>query len=136
MHCSRTITLHPPKSSTSNKFRLKSICSVNGQTVTLQALSSITSPLLSIVDGSIAASGLENSQVRRAIVDTSIPIELFHSLDALKERYRACRKEREKAQNRIQQSVLPTGFSRENEADQKLLQHWIDELDVFILERF
>lgn len=131
MHCSRTITLHPPKSSTSNKFRLKSICSVNGQTVTLQALSSITSPLLSIVDGSIAASGLENSQVRRAIVDTSIPIELFHSLDALKERYRACRKEREKAQNRIQQSVLPTGFSRENEADQKLLQHWIDELDVF-----
>ncbi|KAL7567645.1 hypothetical protein ACA910_000237 [Epithemia clementina (nom. ined.)] len=131
LHCKRSIILEGPKQSKSGKYRLKSLCELNGRPVTLQLLSSIVTPLVAVVDGTKAASALARPEARTSILDAAIPVEVLADVAEKKEVFRNCRKEREILQATLDNRAVPKGFSLDNEEDAKLLSHWINELNAF-----
>lgn len=115
-----------------SKSLIKSECSVNGKTVTLKTLKTITSQLIAIVDASAAAVMLSQPQARMNIIDTGVPSDLQSKTRRLKIAYRNARKNRERIERELANRVLPSSFNQERDGqDLELYRHWIDELDDF-----
>jgi DNA repair ATPase RecN len=121
--------------SSTAKSRLKSVCEINGQSVTLKAMAELASPLFAIVDASTAASALAKADSRMAVIDTAVSASTLAGVVKTKTQYRQCRQTRENLQDELASRTLPQGFSSvssaSSEKDLELLSHWIDELDVF-----
>ena len=112
--------------------RLKSLCQINGQSVTLKVLSSLASPLLTLVDASTAATALSKPESRLAALDTAVPFDILERVEQTRKRYRRRRLERENLEDELAARTLPVSFmSLEDGGDLELLSHWIDELDAF-----
>jgi len=138
--------------------RLKSTCYINHQPVTLKALKAIGEPLLTLVDATAAANALlrrgggsgssssnNNSNLMAVldigVVSTQEGAALLVKTEELQTHYRHCRKERQRLEQELQQhqlslpglaSSLHSNDDDDNsDKDVKLMQHWIDELDVF-----
>ena len=131
LHCKRSISLQAGKQASPGKYRLRSVCEINGHVVTLQLLSSVVAPLVAIVDGSKAASALGKPEVKASILDAAVPTEVLVDVAERKAQYWKLRKARAKLQAALDDRILPKGFSLENEDDAKLISHWINELDAF-----
>jgi len=112
--------------------RMKSTCQINGQNVTLKVLSSLASPLLTLVDAATAATALSKPESRLAILDTAVPATILDCVRQTRKTYRHRRRERERLEQELAARTLPLSFtSMENEDDLQLLSHWIGELDAF-----
>ena len=114
--------------------RLKSICTINGHTVSLTGLRIVASPLLAIVDASAAAVALAKQHSRMSIIDTAVPDPIISYARLTKAEYRKCRGYRQKLEQELSNRVLPVSILNEDGDDDKdieLLQHWVDELDAF-----
>lgn len=121
LHLSRTIMME--------QGRLKSVCQINGETVTIKVLSKLCSSLLAVVDASAASTALSRPQARLAILDTTVSPDLVETVRQSREAYRVARTERESLQEELASRTLPSSFSPED--DTKLVEHWIDELGIF-----
>lgn len=115
-----------------SKTRLKSLCQVNGTTVTLKTLSTLTSPLLVVVDASVAAAALARPEIRLAILDTAVDPAVRQTFQAAQRTYRQCRTTRERIEQELANRILPQSFSMDTEEDVELMNHWIDEIEAFI----
>ena len=126
----RTLLLQP---SLGNKARLKSLCEINGQTVTLKILSVIARPLLAVVDASAASAALSRPEARLAILDTAVTPMSRQRLEDARKIYRKCRIRREQLEKELASRALSrsSSYSSAGEKNVELLQHWIDELDAF-----
>jgi hypothetical protein len=110
------------------KARLKSVCSVNGQLVTLKVLASVASPLLAVVDTPMAAAALSKASARTGILDTAVPKQILNRVAEARRHHRECRRQRERLQEELASRTLPSGGA---DSDSELLSHWINELDAF-----
>lgn len=135
---SRSLLLQPPTLATTQprnsiKSRLKSVCQINGQTVTLKVLATVASRLLAVVDAAVATSALSKPAARLAILDIAVPSEHLARVTETRKRYRHCRRQREKFEYELASRMLPKSFkvAVDSESDFELLSHWIDELDGF-----
>lgn len=127
----RTLLRMPaPSSSGRRKTRLKSLCTVNGKSITLKALSSLTSPLLVVVDASAAASALARPEARLSILDTGVDPAVRQYFGAAQRAYRQCRQVRQGLEDDLASRLLPQSFSMDTEEDIKLVDHWISEMDA------
>lgn len=113
--------------------RLKSICTINGHTVSLNGLRTVASPLLAIVDASAAAAALAKQNSRMSIVDTAVPDPIVSYARLTKAEYRKCRGYRQNLEKELSNRLLPVSISDVDDEDKdiELLQHWVDELDAF-----
>ena len=113
--------------------RIKSICSVNGKTVSLRALRCVSRPLLAVVDAAAAAAALARQNSRLSIIDTAVPPSILSYARLTRAEYRKCRGYRHRLENELSNRMLPVSMSHNTDDDRDiaLLQHWIDELDVF-----
>eukprot|EP00978_Attheya_sp_CCMP212_P039455 scaffold205271_cov51-Attheya_sp.AAC.1 len=136
----REMFLQPPSPSSSRgseapKPRLKSICSINGQIVSLKTLRLISASLLTIVDASVASTALSRPSSRMSILDTGVPRELISQAYRVRAIYRQCRHHRERLEmelaNRIFPTSLPDSIEDASDYELELMQHWVDELDSF-----
>jgi DNA repair ATPase RecN len=129
---SRTLLVQPLSLQANSKSRLKSVCQINGQAVTLKVLATLASPLLAVVDAATAATALSKPASRTAILDTAVPAEHLTRVADTRRHYRHCRKQREKLDNELASRTLPKSFTAsDDESDLELLFHWIEELDAF-----
>jgi DNA repair ATPase RecN len=117
----------------SNKSRLKSICTINGQVVTLKTLATVASPLLAVVDTPMAASALSKGSARTGILDTAVPPHCLLGVAQARQRYRTCRRQREALQAEIASRSALSASRIDSQDNIELLSHWIDELDAFQL---
>jgi DNA repair ATPase RecN len=99
------------------------------QKTTLKALAALASPLLVVIDASAASQALAKQEARFAMLDSAVSSECLARAAATKLLYRKCRKDREALEYELASLILPRSFSSDN--DVELLDHWIDELDVF-----
>ena len=115
------------------KMRLKSRCEINGKQVTLKALRTIASPLLTIVDAATASSALSRAEARMAIIDMGVSSNIKSAARKSKANYLNMKRRREELELELESRVLPPSFSASNDGDKndELLQHWVDELDMF-----
>jgi DNA repair ATPase RecN len=113
------------------KMRLKSICRINGQQVSMKALAAFSSPLLTVVDAATASAALVRPDARLSVVDTAVSDSFLSATEEAKREYSRARRKRERLEKELSESSLPRSFSRDNSNDLKMLDHWIDELDVF-----
>eukprot|EP00550_Attheya_septentrionalis_P005935 CAMPEP_0198290640 /NCGR_PEP_ID=MMETSP1449-20131203/8430_1 /TAXON_ID=420275 /ORGANISM="Attheya septentrionalis, Strain CCMP2084" /LENGTH=807 /DNA_ID=CAMNT_0043989167 /DNA_START=219 /DNA_END=2642 /DNA_ORIENTATION=- len=136
----REMFLQPPSPSSSRgseapKPRLKSICSINGQIVSLKTLRLISASLLTIVDASVASTALSRPSSRMSILDTGVPREIISRAYRTRATYRQCRHHRERLEmelaNRIFPTSLPDSIEDASDYELELMQHWVDELDSF-----
>jgi DNA repair ATPase RecN len=116
-----------------NKSRLKSICTINGQVVTLKTLAIVASPLLAVVDTPVAASALSKGSARTGILDTAVPPHCLLCVAQARQHYRACRRQREALQAEIASRSALLASRIDSQENIELLSHWIDELDAFEL---
>ena len=127
----RTLLRMPaPSSSGRRKTRLKSLCTVNGKSITLKALSSLTNPLLVVVDASAAASALARPEARLSILDTGVDPAVRQYFGAAQRAYRQCCQVRQGLEDDLASRLLPQSFSMDTEEDIKLVNHWISEMDA------
>ncbi len=112
--------------------RVRSKCEINGKQVTLKTLRSVSMPLITVVDASVASSALSQGKARTAIIDTGVSNKLLSQVRLTKREYRNARKRREAMEREIENRVLPQSFvATDSDENIELLQHWIDELDEF-----
>ena len=113
--------------------RIKSICSVNGQEVSLLGLRTISRPLLAVVDAAAAAAALAKQNPRMSIIDTAVPSPVLSYAWLTRTEYRKCRGYRQRLENELSNRMLPVSMSGDKDGDKdiELFQHWIDELDAF-----
>lgn len=136
---SRTLQSQPPNllsptlNNTNGKSKLKSICLVNDQLISLKALAALASPLLTVVDAPTAASALSKASTRTAVLDTAVPTQYISRVSGARKNYRECRRLRQKLENELSSRLLPRSYSVTslNKDDTELLSHWVDELDAF-----
>jgi DNA repair ATPase RecN len=124
----RTLSISP---FTGRGTRMKSMCEINGLTVTLKVLRAISAPLLAVVDASAASNALSRPKSRMAMIDTPLPSEVLIWVGQLKSKYTRCRKHRKSLEIELASRTLPVSVSKSNEQDTELLRHWVDELDGF-----
>ena len=110
--------------------RLSSICEINGVPVKLKTMKTLTAPLVTVVDASAASNALARSVGRIAILDQGVSPELLSRTRTAQKAHRACRRYREELEREMESRMLPRAFT-DGEHDDKLLQHWIDEIDSF-----
>jgi DNA repair ATPase RecN len=127
----RSLALQSLATSERAKLRLKSACSINGQSVTLKALATVAGPLLATVDAGIAANALVKTTSLMAILDTAVKPQVKTYMTQSKAKYRVCRREREVLEAELASRVLPTSYTSDSLNDVELLTHWIDEIDAF-----
>lgn len=120
----RRVLLLSPKAGS----RVKSVCYVNGQQVTIKTLSELASPLVAVVDASTAASALAQQKARMAVLDTAVTPACLANVRETMENYRRCREERERWELALASMTLPSSFSPDDAEDIELLNHWIGEL--------
>jgi len=113
--------------------RIKSLCAINGQSVSLKALRTVSRPLLAIVDAAAAAAALTKQNSRMSIIDTAVPPPVLSYARLTRAEYRKCRGYRQRLENELSNRMLPVSMSNDKDGDKdiELLQHWIDELDAF-----
>jgi DNA repair ATPase RecN len=111
------------------RARLKSICSVNGNPVTLKTLAMLASPLLVVVDASTAASALSQPHARLSILDVGVKPAVHTFFAAARRELRQRQKDRQRLEQELENRLLPQSFSMDSEEDIKLMNHWIAEMD-------
>ena len=115
--------------SSTPRAKLKSVCTVNGQPITLKALSTLTSPLLVVVDASAAAVALSQPGARLALLDTGVNPAVQQFFAASQREYRRCRKVLQEIERELASRVLPQSFSMDSEEDLAMVNHWIAEME-------
>jgi DNA repair ATPase RecN len=128
----RRTLVRVPGAKDRGKTRLKSLCQINGTTVTLKTLCTLTSPLLVVVDASVAAAALARPETRLAMLDTAIDPTIRQTYQSTQQTYRQCRMERERIEEELENRILPQSFSMDTEEDVELMNHWIEEIEAYI----
>jgi DNA repair ATPase RecN len=129
------------------KYRMKSTCTINGDVIPLKDFVALTTPLFAIVDATTAVNaimsnaityGSSSSMRRTAILDTAICKRMLWKHTQARQWFVLCRQQRVQYEKEIvhQQSLFrsPGRTEDSDDADQqhmKLISHYIDEFDSF-----
>ncbi len=112
--------------------RVKSVCHINNQQVTLKALTAFSRSLVTVVDASTAAAALSKPEARLAIIDSAVSPDLLVEVNEAKRQYRQARRKREAIERELKKRVLPSSFVQSDDDENvELMNHWIRELGVF-----
>jgi DNA repair ATPase RecN len=112
--------------------RVKSICHINNQQVTLKALTKFSRSMVTVVDASTAAAALSKPEARLAIIDSAVSPDLLAEVNEARRQYRRARRKREALERELKKRVLPSAFVQSDDDENvKLMNHWIQELGVF-----
>jgi DNA repair ATPase RecN len=136
-HQHATIKLKRVLSIAKNGQRIKSICYINDESVTLKTLKAVGTPLLAIVNAPVAAAALGRPASRLAMIDAGVPSSVLTYVRHLQATYRKRKKYREELEAEISSQALSALYSNDdgstNRADRglELLGHWVKELDGF-----
>jgi DNA repair ATPase RecN len=126
----RTLLLVPPGSRSSSR-RLKSVCSINQQSVSLKDMASLARPLLVVVDASTAAMALAKPEARLAMIDMGVHPRLLQEYHTARRSYKLCRRRREQLQEELSSRTVSKLYSdKDGEKDNELLGHYIEELNA------
>ena len=128
--------LHLQRTLVDDSGKLKSICRVNDKHISLKTLREIAAPLFTRVDVGVAAGALARPASRLAMVDIGVEDSVKKKCMQARDVYMAATKRRKKIKKELESRVLPSSmrssYNSELEQEQlELLEHWVDELDVF-----
>lgn len=131
LHLKRTL-------STNDSGRVKSICSINGEHISLKTMRQMLAPLLVRVDVGVASAALGRPASRLAILDMGVPVNVIRNCIKLRDTYKEAKKNRKRIKHELESRVLPSslqGLSSDNagfnEEQMVMMEHWVDELDSF-----
>lgn len=117
--------------------KLKSNCRINEKHVSLKTLREITSPLFTTVDVGVAAGALARPASRLAMLDIGVEDSIKQQCMKSRNAYKEATKRRKKIKKELESRILPSSmqgnaYGSDLEQEQtELLQHWVDELDLF-----
>lgn len=112
--------------------RVKSVCHINHQQVTLKALAAFSRSMVTVVDASTAAAALSKPEARLAIIDSAVSPDFLAEVKEANRQYKQARKKREALERELKNRVLPSAFVQsDDEENVELMNHWIRELGIF-----
>ena len=129
--------LHLQRTLVGTSGKLKSICKINEKHVSLKTLREIASPLFTRVDVGVASGALARVASRLAIIDIGVEDSLKQQCIQSRDVYKEASKRRKKLKKDLESRILPSSmqgstYGSELEQEQiELLEHWVDELDMF-----
>jgi len=129
--------LHLQRTLIGGAGKLKSICRINEKHVSLKTLREIASPLFTRVDVGVASGALARAASRLAMIDIGVEDFLKKKCIQSRDAYKEATKRKIKIKKELESRILPSSmqgntFGYELEQEQiELLEHWVDELDIF-----
>jgi len=129
--------LHLQRTLVGSAGKLKSICRINKKHVSLKTLREIASPLFTRVDVGVASGALARAASRLAMIDIGVEDSLKKKCIKSRDLYKEATKRRKKIKKELESRILPSSmqgstYGSELEQEQiELLEHWVDELDIF-----
>jgi DNA repair ATPase RecN len=135
-----TMATSQQSTSSKNKYRFQSSCSINGHTMATQKdFFALTRPLFALVDATIAVNQILSSAggLRRTqILDAAVSRNALRQLQQRKRHFQSCRRRRRQYEQELQQQTSNKYLSGDTSDEQQdrqlqLLSHYIVELDGF-----